>query len=204
MRPTSGATPSSGKELAIRDDAHHPLRAVAGLEQSRRQLVARETLERHALLAECLQVGSRDGAGVAHASDLGHLHEPIGRGEWQRPQKHGVDDAEDGRRRAGGQRQRGDRQDREARTAEKGARREPQIALEVIEPHQTPDLARFLAQAKGVPESRRRGQHRAMRFHLAPQFVVMTAAVEQVREPAEPLGDSIHLVTWATPSRGRS
>ena len=45
------------------------------------------------------------------------------------------------------------------------------------------------------PRRALRSQHVAMRVHLAPQFIVMTTAVEQVRQPAGPFGEYAHPVT---------
>ncbi len=130
------------KELPIRDDAltrSEPSPVSSSLVVSS---YPEKRSNDDALRAERLQVAERDRAGAARLVNLGDLHEPIGRGKRQWPQQHGVDDAEDGRRRAGGERERRDRHDRESRTAQERARGEPEGRARALSSQSQPQTSR--------------------------------------------------------------
>jgi hypothetical protein len=103
--------------------------------------------------------------------------------ERQRPQQHGIDDAENRRRGAGAETERRDRDRGEPRTLGEQARRVPQILSELVDPHRSAHVHSFSVRALEPPphllDDQLRDDRPAMRRH--PQPSRRTSACKAVR-----------------------
>ncbi len=118
--------------------------------------VGGQVLERAGLAAPVLPVAGRDPImGLAiDAVVLPHRHQPLGIGIRQRAQQHGVDRAEDGGRRADGDRERHEHERRVGRPPRQHAKRVARVVQPGVE---TPGLA---GQEERVGEGPGRTAHR--------------------------------------------
>jgi hypothetical protein len=63
---------------------------------------------------------------------------------------------------------------------------------QIVQPLPSPRILRLFSKAQCVPERTRLRHLRSMRFHLAPQFLLVGMSSKQVTETTDPLTDGDH------------
>jgi hypothetical protein len=214
-RPAQGRSGAEDAEEVARVEAHLELLGLAAAGQgAAAHPDPGEAGKGPAARRDLAQLeGGPGGAAGAHPAEVGpDEDEPPGVVVGQRPDQHGVDDAEDGRRGADPQGQRQDRRRREPPRLRQHPRGEEDVSPEVFRHPPEPGVADGLLHALGAPELQARrpsgracvdpvplvavGEEVEMRpellVHLALELPAMEKGPQVVAPPGEP-GQRRHL-----------
>jgi hypothetical protein len=126
------------EQIRRRRDPRDAIRSVGSHERRARDRERREPAERMRLLAPVEEIRRRDGEHAVFRHDLTHAHQSIRLRVRQRVQQHAVDDAEHGSAGADAERDRQDRDEREARRRNELSYRVSHVANEMQGHHDAP------------------------------------------------------------------